>query len=100
MRNRNPERGSIQNAKQVLRNMINSSCDQPLGYPIFVSPLLTSFSESHVQLVRLFWPVFRLNLLALTHCLLRLYALCVSTSASASTRASLHIPSLFDSFLN
>ena len=31
MRNRNPERGSIQNAKQVLRNMINSSCDQPIG---------------------------------------------------------------------
>ena len=31
LRNRNPERGSIQNAKQVLRNMINSSCDQPIG---------------------------------------------------------------------
>ena len=46
-RNRNPERGSIQNAKQVLRNMINSSCDQPLGYPIFVSPLLTSFTSDH-----------------------------------------------------
>lgn len=30
-RNRNPERGSIQNAKQALRNMINSSCDQPIG---------------------------------------------------------------------
>lgn len=30
-RNRNPERGSIQNAKQALRNIINSSCDQPLG---------------------------------------------------------------------
>ncbi|KAJ7416599.1 pecanex 2 [Willisornis vidua] len=34
LRNRNPERGSIQNNKQVLRNLINSSCDQPLGYPI------------------------------------------------------------------
>jgi len=33
LRNRNPERGSIQNAKQVLRNMINSSCDQPIGEP-------------------------------------------------------------------
>ncbi|XP_010149401.1 PREDICTED: pecanex-like protein 2, partial [Eurypyga helias] len=33
LRNRNPERGSIQNNKQVLRNLINSSCDQPLGYP-------------------------------------------------------------------
>lgn len=31
LRNRNPERGSIQNAKQVLRNMINSSSDQPIG---------------------------------------------------------------------
>ncbi|MGH0151046.1 UNVERIFIED_CONTAM: hypothetical protein FKN15_053419 [Acipenser sinensis] len=35
LRNRNPERGSIQNAKQALRNMINSSCDQPIGYPIY-----------------------------------------------------------------
>ncbi|XP_061036967.1 pecanex-like protein 1 isoform X2 [Eubalaena glacialis] len=50
LRNRNPERGSIQNAKQALRNMINSSCDQPIGYPIFVSPLTTSYSDSHKQL--------------------------------------------------
>ncbi|KAM8971273.1 pecanex-like protein 3 isoform 6-T6 [Sarcophilus harrisii] len=50
LRNRNPERGSIQNAKQALRNMINSSCDQPLGYPIYVSPLTTSFAGSHPQL--------------------------------------------------
>ena len=34
LRNRNPERGSIQNSKQALRNMVNSSCDQPLGYPM------------------------------------------------------------------
>lgn len=62
LRNRNPERGSIQNAKQVLRNMINSSSDQPIGnhrfamqtndvcpfsgYPIFVSPLITSYSST------------------------------------------------------
>ncbi|XP_076777903.1 pecanex-like protein 1 isoform X4 [Arvicanthis niloticus] len=50
LRNRNPERGSIQNAKQALRNMINSSCDQPIGYPIFVSPLTTSYADSHDQL--------------------------------------------------
>lgn len=50
LRNRNPERGSIQNAKQALRNMINSSCDQPLGYPIYVSPLTTSLAGSHPQL--------------------------------------------------
>lgn len=51
MRNRNPERGSIQNAKQVLRNMINSSCDQPIGYPIYVSPLTTSFASTCPQYV-------------------------------------------------
>lgn len=49
LRNRNPERGSIQNARQVLRNMINSSADQPVGYPIYVSPLTTSFLETHPQ---------------------------------------------------
>lgn len=49
-RNRNPERGSIQNAKQALRNIINSSCDQPIGYPIYVSPLTTSFAETNDQL--------------------------------------------------
>ncbi|TSK22577.1 Pecanex-like protein 2 [Bagarius yarrelli] len=47
LRNRNPERGSIQNSKQALRNMINSSCDQPLGYPMFVSALTTSYAETH-----------------------------------------------------
>ncbi|OZC11323.1 pecanex protein [Onchocerca flexuosa] len=51
LRNRNPERGSIQNARQVLRNMINSSADQPIGYPIYVSPLTTSFIDSHPQSV-------------------------------------------------
>ncbi|XP_028658919.1 pecanex-like protein 1 isoform X1 [Erpetoichthys calabaricus] len=50
LRNRNPERGSIQNAKQALRNMINSSCDQPIGYPIYVSPLTTSYAGEHSQL--------------------------------------------------
>ncbi|OQV20264.1 Pecanex-like protein 1 [Hypsibius exemplaris] len=49
-RNRNPERGSIQNAKQALRNMINSSCDQPIGYPIYVSPLTTSYADTHENL--------------------------------------------------
>ncbi|KAL1506032.1 hypothetical protein ABEB36_005467 [Hypothenemus hampei] len=54
LRNRNPERGSIQNAKQALRNIINSSCDQPIGYPIYVSPLTTSYAdtnEAYSQLV-------------------------------------------------
>lgn len=52
LRNRNPERGSIQNAKQALRNIINSSCDQPIGYPIYVSPLTTSFAETSQQLAQ------------------------------------------------
>ncbi|GBP53300.1 Pecanex-like protein 1 [Eumeta japonica] len=50
LRNRNPERGSIQNAKQALRNIINSSCDQPIGYPIYVSPLTTSYADTSEQL--------------------------------------------------
>ncbi|XP_063116123.1 pecanex-like protein 2 isoform X3 [Cavia porcellus] len=50
LRNRNPERGSIQNNKQVLRNLVNSSCDQPLGYPMYVSPLTTSYLGTHQQL--------------------------------------------------
>ncbi|CAG9819558.1 unnamed protein product [Phaedon cochleariae] len=53
LRNRNPERGSIQNAKQALRNIINSSCDQPIGYPIYVSPLTTSYAETNEQLCSL-----------------------------------------------
>ncbi|CAK1583049.1 unnamed protein product [Parnassius mnemosyne] len=53
LRNRNPERGSIQNAKQALRNIINSSCDQPIGYPIYVSPLTTSYADTSPQLCSL-----------------------------------------------
>ena len=40
------ERGSIQKAPKVLRNMISQSCDEPIGYPIFVSELTHSFSEA------------------------------------------------------
>uniref|UniRef100_A0A8C5MI97 Pecanex-like protein n=1 Tax=Leptobrachium leishanense TaxID=445787 RepID=A0A8C5MI97_9ANUR len=50
LRNRDPERGSIQNNKHVLRNLINSSCDQPLGYPIYVSPLTASYIGTHSQM--------------------------------------------------
>ncbi|XP_069810518.1 pecanex-like protein 2 [Dendropsophus ebraccatus] len=53
LRNRDHERGSIQNNKHVLRNLINSSCDQPLGYPIYVSPLTTSYLGTHSQLKKL-----------------------------------------------
>uniref|UniRef100_A0A915L172 Pecanex-like protein n=1 Tax=Romanomermis culicivorax TaxID=13658 RepID=A0A915L172_ROMCU len=61
LRNRNPERGSIQNARQVLRNIINSSADQPIGYPIYVSPLTTSFIESHPQIRSLTGPSLNLD---------------------------------------
>ncbi|XP_077342325.1 pecanex-like protein 2 isoform X2 [Lithobates pipiens] len=50
LRNRDHERGSIQNNKHVLRNLINSSCDQPLGYPIYVSPITISYLGMHEQL--------------------------------------------------
>ena len=59
LRNKNQERGSIQNAKQVLRNIINSSCDQPIGYPIYVSPLTTSYSSTHPQISKVIGPEFR-----------------------------------------
>ena len=58
-RNPHNERGSIQNAKTVLRNMINQSCDQPVGYPNFVSPLVTSFEPglgSSFAVLKLFPP--------------------------------------------
>jgi hypothetical protein len=46
--NTNAERGSIQQMKTVVRNLVNQSCDFPVGYPIYVSPLTTSYSS--------FWP--------------------------------------------
>uniref|UniRef100_A0A0N5BL19 Pecanex-like protein n=1 Tax=Strongyloides papillosus TaxID=174720 RepID=A0A0N5BL19_STREA len=61
LRNRNAERGSIQNAKQVLRNMINSSADQPIGYPIYVSPLTTSYVETHHQIEEIIGGSFSIN---------------------------------------
>merc|ERR1739838_727717 len=63
MRNRNPERGSIQNAKQALRNIINSSCDQPIGYPIYVSPLTTSYTDTNEQLNSITGGPISLNLI-------------------------------------
>ncbi|XP_022669128.1 pecanex-like protein 1 isoform X2 [Varroa destructor] len=68
LRNRNPERGSIQNAKQALRNIINSSCDQPIGYPIYVSPLTTSFAETSTQLCQLIGGALSLSLFRQSVC--------------------------------
>lgn len=75
LRNKNQERGSIQNAKQVLRNIINSSCDQPIGYPIYVSPLITSYASTHEQIVRVVGPEFNFGKIwnFLTNCFQRLF---------------------------
>ncbi|KAK4469702.1 hypothetical protein MN116_007227 [Schistosoma mekongi] len=51
LRNNNDERGSIQSANPVLRNLVNSSCDPPIGYPIYVSPLITSFAGDNKDYV-------------------------------------------------
>ncbi|XP_069463083.1 pecanex-like protein 2 isoform X2 [Ambystoma mexicanum] len=61
LRNSNPERGSIQNNTQVLRNLINSSCDQPLGYPLYVSPLTTSYTGTHEKLRNIWGRPIHLN---------------------------------------
>lgn len=42
--------------------MINSSADQPIGYPIYVSPLTSSFVESHPQVGSVAGPPITLNL--------------------------------------
>uniref|UniRef100_A0A1I8J4S5 Pecanex-like protein n=1 Tax=Macrostomum lignano TaxID=282301 RepID=A0A1I8J4S5_9PLAT len=60
-RNQNSERGSIQNQTSVLRNMINSSCDDPVGYPAYVSPLLTSFSTRSPLYTRYLGPEWSLR---------------------------------------
>nr|CAH8841306.1 unnamed protein product [Trichobilharzia regenti] len=52
LRNNNEERGSIQSANPVLRNLVNSSCDPPIGYPIYVSPLITSFAGDNEDYIR------------------------------------------------
>lgn len=36
--------------------MINSSADQPIGYPIYVSPLTTSYVNTHPQVQKLTGP--------------------------------------------
>jgi len=50
--NENSERGSIQQMKSVLRNLINQSCDPPAGYPIYVSPLATSFANPYKEVFK------------------------------------------------
>ncbi|CAL8074828.1 unnamed protein product [Calicophoron daubneyi] len=43
------ERSSIQAAQHVARNILNSSCDPPIGYPVYVSPLMTSFAGMNTE---------------------------------------------------
>ena len=43
--NTDSERGSIQKLTTVLRNIINQACDPPVGYPVFVSEIATSYSR-------------------------------------------------------
>ncbi|VDK67390.1 unnamed protein product [Litomosoides sigmodontis] len=88
LRNRNPERGSIQNARQVLRNMINSSADQPIGYPIYVSPLTTSFVDSHPQVRSLSIPPMTFELVSRF-----LHFLWASLRMNFGTSGSSNIPS-------
>ncbi|XP_025412111.1 pecanex-like protein 1 isoform X3 [Sipha flava] len=90
LRNRNPERGSIQNAKQALRNIINSSCDQPIGYPIFVSPLTTSYAETNKQLSSLIGGSISLGKIkkAIVRVWSRLKSRCVEGCSSGSSLQS------------
>ncbi|CAG2162264.1 unnamed protein product, partial [Oppiella nova] len=87
LRNRNPERGSIQNAKQALRNIINSSCDQPIGYPIYVSPLTTSFAETNDNMNRVIGYPITLGMFkrALLRCWNRMRTRCGEGCSSGGT---------------
>ena len=87
LRNRNPERGSIQNAKQALRNMINSSCDQPIGYPIYVSPLTTSYCDTNSQVTGVIGGPLSLKLIKMTllNCWLELRDRCAAACTSSSS---------------
>ncbi len=88
LRNKNQERGSIQNAKQVLRNIINSSCDQPIGYPIYVSQLITSYSSTHPQISKIIGPEFRFKNIyhSLFKFFLRIREHCTNNCAGSSNQ--------------
>jgi len=97
LRNRNPERGSIQNAKQALRNIINSSCDQPIGYPIYVSPLTTSYSSSNKQLNSVAGGPVSVNAMrdAVLFCWNRVWKRCVQGCSTGSSLPIEADPSYF-----
>jgi len=53
--NRNDERGSIQQMRATARNLITQACDLPVGYPIYVSPLTTSYTTTPSPLLAAAW---------------------------------------------
>ncbi len=87
LRNRNPERGSIQNAKQALRNIINSSCDQPIGYPIYVSPLTTSYVDTNHQVSQVMGGPLSLSVIksTLIKCWHRIWHRCGESCSTGSS---------------
>ena len=48
--NRNEERGSIQQMRSTARNLVTQACDLPVGYPIYVSGLVTSYASTPTPL--------------------------------------------------
>lgn len=53
--NENSERGSIQQMKPAIRNLITQACDLPVGYPIFISPLTSSYTQAPSPLNVSWW---------------------------------------------
>lgn len=51
--------------------MINSSADQPVGYPIYVSPLTTSFAETHSQMENIVGPPITVEVILVFNCLVK-----------------------------
>ncbi|EAY02568.1 hypothetical protein TVAG_116220 [Trichomonas vaginalis G3] len=45
--NDNQERNSIQSNHFHLNNLVIQACNQPIGYPAYVSPVLTSYAHPH-----------------------------------------------------
>ena len=49
--NENAERGSIQQMRSAIRNIITQACDLPVGYPIFISGLTTAYAKEPPSVV-------------------------------------------------
>eukprot|EP00002_Diphylleia_rotans_P029867 TRINITY_DN6101_c0_g1_i8.p1 TRINITY_DN6101_c0_g1~~TRINITY_DN6101_c0_g1_i8.p1 ORF type:complete len:1346 (+),score=255.07 TRINITY_DN6101_c0_g1_i8:84-4121(+) len=55
LQNQQSERGSIQQMKATLRNLVNQSCDLPIGYPIFVSEIGLSYTQHQHNIASFLW---------------------------------------------